>query len=388
MQSKRMNHTHRITLLAAALLGASGCALADLNVGVILSTSGPGASLGMPAENTIKLWPKEIGGQKVNLTILNDNSDTVEASKIANRLITENKVDVIVGPSLTPNSMAAVDVAGRNLTPIIALGGGGVIVEPQEGARKWAFKMPAPEALSVNLVLDHMVKNKVKNVGAIVVSTSYGEGFLKTLQALAPAKGITISAVEKYQASDVSVTSQMLKILATNPEAVYVLSFGTAAVLPQFELVNRGYKGLVYQTHGVANAKFLELGGKNVEGTYLAVAPVLVAEQLPDSNVTKKIGMEYAKRYEAQNGAGTRSLFGSTAWTALEWLQDAVPHALKKAKTGTPEFRAALRDSLEGMKEVVSPEGVFNMSATNHNGLDERAQVLIRVEGGTWKLVK
>ena len=157
MQSKRLNRTHRITLLAAALLGASGCALADLNVGVILSTSGPGASLGMPAENTIKLWPKEIGGQKVNLTILNDNSDTVEASKIANRLITENKVDVIVGPSLTPNSMAAVDVAGRNLTPIIALGGGGVIVEPQEGARNWAFKMPAPEALSVNLVLDHMV---------------------------------------------------------------------------------------------------------------------------------------------------------------------------------------------------------------------------------------
>jgi branched-chain amino acid transport system substrate-binding protein len=384
MQHKRFNRTHRITLLAAALLGASGFALADLNVGVILSTSGPGASLGMPAENTIKLWPKEIGGQKVNLAILNDNSDTVESSKIANRLITENKVDVIVGPSLTPNSMAAVDVAGRNLTPIIALGGGGVIVEPQEGARKWAFKMPAPEALSVNLVLDHMVKN----VGAIVVSTSYGEGFLKTLQALAPAKGITVSAVEKYQASDVSVTSQMLKILATNPDAVYVLSFGTAAVLPQFELVNRGYKGLVYQTHGVANAKYLELGGKNVEGTYLAVAPVLVAEQLPDSNVTKKIGVEYAKRYEAQNGAGSRSLFGSTAWTALEWLQDAVPRALKKAKPGTPEFRSALRDSLEGMKEVVSPEGVFNMSPTNHNGLDERAQVLIRVEGGTWKLVK
>jgi branched-chain amino acid transport system substrate-binding protein len=180
----------------------------------------------------------------------------------------------------------------------------------------------------------------------------------------------------------------MLKILATNPDAVYVLSFGTAAVLPQFELANRGYKGLVYQTHGVANAKYLELGGKNVEGTYLAVAPVLVAEQLPDSNVTKKIGVEYAKRYEAQNGAGSRSLFGSTAWTALEWLQDAVPRALKKAKPGTPEFRSALRDSLEGMKEVVSPEGVFNMSPTNHNGLDERAQVLIRVEGGTWKLVK
>jgi branched-chain amino acid transport system substrate-binding protein len=384
------NHLSRLnrTFIAAALTTLSASAMADLNVGVILSTSGPGASLGMPADSTIKLWPKEIAGQKVNLTVLNDNSDPTEASKTANRLITENKVDVIVGPSLTPNSLAALEVAGRNQTPIIALGGGNAIVEPQEGARKWAFKMPAPEALSVNLVLDHMAKNKVKNVGAIVIGTSYGEGFLKTLQTLAPSKGINVVGVEKYLASDASVTSQVLKVLATNPDAVFIMSFGTPAVLPQFELANRNYKGLVYQTHGVANAKYLELGGKSVEGTYLAVAPVLVAEQLPDSNVTKAIGVEYAKRFEAQNGAGSRSLFGSTAWTALEWLQDAVPRALKTAKPGTPEFRVALRDSLETMKEVVTPEGVFNMSPTNHNGIDERSQVLVRVEGRTWKLVK
>lgn len=376
------------TIISAALVAMSTAAMADLNVGVILSTSGPGASLGAPAESTIKLWPKEIAGQKVNLTILNDNSDPTEASKTANRLITENKVDVIVGPSLTPNSLAALEVAGRNQTPIIALGGGNAIVEPQEGPRKWAFKMPAPEALSVNLVLDHMSKNKVKNVGAIVIGTSYGEGFLKTLQTLAPAKNINVVGVEKYLASDASVTSQVLKVLATNPDAVFIMSFGTPAVLPQFELANRNYKGLVYQTHGVANAKYLELGGKSVEGTYLAVAPVLVAEQLPDANVTKAIGVEYAKRFESQNGAGSRSLFGSTAWTALEWLQDAVPRALKTAKPGTPEFRVALRDSLETMKEVVTPEGVFNMSPTNHNGIDERSQVLVRVEGRTWKLVK
>lgn len=373
-------------LLAIACL--AGQAHADLNVGVILSTSGPGASLGIPAENTVKLWPKEIAGQKLNVIILNDNSDSTEASKVAMRLVTDQKVDVIVGPSLTPNSVSALDVAGRNQTPIIALGGGGVIVEPQEGSRKWAFKMPAPEAHSVALVLDHMAKNKVKNVAAITISTAYGEGFLKTLRTMAPAKNINLVASEQYLASDVSVTSQIIKILATNPDAIYILSFGTPGVLPQFELTNRGYKGLVYQTHGVANGKFLELGGKNVEGAYLAVAPVIVAEQLPESNPTKKLGVEYVKRYEAQNGPGSRSLFGSTAWTALEWLQDAVPRALKKAKPGTPEFRTALRDSLEGMKDVVTPEGVFTMSPTNHNGIEASSQVLVRVEGGTWKLVK
>lgn len=388
---------HRISSLrtlsqtaVAAFIGLcfTAPASADLNIGVILSTTGPGASLGQPAENTVKLWPAEIAGQKVNLKFINDNTDPTEASKAATRLISEQKVDVIVGPSLTPNSVAAMDVAGRNQTPIIALGGGGAIVEPQEGPRKWAFKMPAPEVLSVNVVVDHMVKNKVKNAAAIAVATAYGEGFLKAFRTVAASRNINITAVEQYSAPDLSVASQMLKIMATNPDAVYILSFGTPGALPQIELAKRGYKGLVYQTHGVANAQYLKLGGKDVEGGYMAIAPVLVAEQLPDSHPTKKAGMDYVKRYETQHGPASRSLFGSTAWTALLWLEAAVPTALKKAKPGTPEFRVALRDALEGMKEVVTPEGVFNMTPTNHNGIDERAQVLVRVEGGTWKLVK
>jgi branched-chain amino acid transport system substrate-binding protein len=376
---------------AMALLlhfGVAAPARADLEIGVILSTTGPGASLGVPAENTVKLWPAEIAGQKVRLTLLNDNTDPTEASKAAHRLVTEQKVDIIVGPSLTPNSVAAVEVAGRAQTPIIALGGGGVIVEPQEGPRKWAFKMPAPEALSVNLVLDHMARNKVRNAAAVVVTTSYGEGFLKTFRNLAPSRNIDIVAVEQYNSADLSVTSQILKILLAKPEAVYIFSFGTPGALPQIELARRGYKGLVYQTHGVANSQYLKLGGKDIEGGYMAVAPVLVAEQLPDSHPTKKQGMEYVKRYEGQHGAGSRTLFGSTAWTALQWIEAAVPVALKKARPGTVEFRIALRDALEGMHEVVTPEGVFNMTPNNHNGIDERAQVLVRVEGNAWKLVK
>lgn len=375
------------TVLLGLALALPAAAHADLNIGVILSTTGPAASLGMPAENTVKLWPKEIAGQKVNLTFINDASDPTEASKAANRLISEQKVDVIVGPSLTPNSVAAMEVAGRNQTPIIALGGGGVIVEPQEGPRTWAFKMPAPEALSVNVVLDHMARNKVKRAAAIAVSTSYGESFLQNLRKLAPGREVELVATEHYSAADMSVTSQVLKILATNPDAVYILSFGTPGALPHMELAKRGYKGLIYQTHGVANAQFLKLGGKDVEGSYMAVAPVLVAEQLPETNPTRKAGVDYVRRYEGANGAGTRSLFGSTAWTALMWLEHAVPQAMKTAQPGTPAFRAALRDALEGMKDVVTPEGVFTMSKTNHNGLDQRAQVLVKVENGAWKLV-
>ncbi|MFZ6645916.1 ABC transporter substrate-binding protein [Undibacterium sp. TJN25] len=371
---------------AVALLAIP--AHADINIGVILSLTGPAASLGKPAENTIKLWPDQIAGQKVHLIVLNDNSDPTEAAKQASRLITEDKVDVIVGPSLTPPSIAAMEVAGRNATPIIALGGGNAIVEPQEGPRKWAFKMPAPEAISVQAVVDSMIAKKIKNVAVIAVTTSYGEGFLKAFNMQAPAKGLNITAVERIGAQDVSATSQILKVMSTNPDAVFIVSFGTPAATPHIELSKRGYKGMIYQTHGVANGDFLRIGGKEVDGAYLAVAPVLVAEQLPVSDPTKKQGVEYVSKYEAKYGAGTRSLFGSTAWTALNWLEATVPVALKKAKPQTPEFRQALRDALEGMKDVVSPEGVFTMSPANHNGLDARGQVMVKIEAGKWKLAQ
>ncbi|APR05853.1 ABC transporter substrate-binding protein [Thauera chlorobenzoica] len=383
--SPRAPRIRRTAALCLALLAPA--AWAELKVGVILSVTGPAASLGIPAENTIRLWPTEIGGEKVRLTFINDASDPTEASKAAARLVDEHQVDVIVGPSLTPNSVAAMEVAGRNGTPIIALGGGGVIIEPQEGPRKWAFKMPAPEALSVRTVLDHIERSQLKRVAAITVTTSYGEGFLQTLRSQAATRGIEIVASEHYNAADLSTTSQVLKVMAAKPDAVYILSFGTPAALPHMELVKRGYKGPIYQTHGVANAQFVKLGGQEVEGGLLAVAPVLVAEQLPAEHPTRREGMEYVSRYEGRHGEGTRSLFGSTAWTALRWLENTVPEALKAAHPGTPEFRSALRDALEGMKEVVTPEGVFSMSPGNHNGIDEHAQVLVQIENGRWKLV-
>ncbi len=375
------------SLMSIALALNAHSALAEIHVGVILSTTGPAASLGQPAENTIRLWPSEIGGEKLRLTVLNDASDPTQASKAAARLIKENGVDIIVGPSLTPNSVAAMEVAGRSQTPIIALGGGAVIVEPQEGPRKWAFKSVAPEALSVRTALDHMIENEVKRVAAITVTTSYGEGYLQTLRDQAQERGIELVASEQYNASDLTVTSQVLKVINARPDAVYILSFGTPATLPHMELNKRGYKGAIYQTAGVANSQFLKLGGRDLENSFLAVSPVLVGEQLPADHPSRDNAVDYLTRYEAKHGAGSRSLFGSMAWTALNWLEVAVPEALKSAEPGTPEFRTALRDALEKMTDVATPEGVYTMSRNNHNGINDDAQVLVKIENGAWKLV-
>jgi branched-chain amino acid transport system substrate-binding protein len=198
---------------------------------------------------------------------------------------------------------------------------------------------------------------------------------------------VKIVAVEKYAQTDQSTTAQVLKVMAANPDAVYIFSAGTPGALPHIELVKRGYKGLIYQTQGVANADFLRVGGRDLEGGLMTVAPVQVAEQLPDSNPVKKIGVDYVKRYEAKHGAASRSLFGATAWDAQRWLDAAIPVAMKKAKPGTPEFGLALRDAIEGLKEFVGAQGVFNLSDKDHNGVDSRSQVMVRIEGGQWKLV-
>ena len=373
---------------AAALAMAAGAARADVNVGVIVSLTGPAASLGIPADNTIKLWPTEIGGQKINVITLNDATDTTTAAKNATKLITEDKVDVIVGPSVTPTSLAVLDVAARAGVAVISLAGGGAIVEPQDGPRRWAFKMAPTETISINAVLGHMQRRKAATVATIGLATAYGEGFLKAIEKLAPAQGVRIVASEKYAQTDTSVTPQIVKLMAANPDAVYIFSSGTPGALPHVELVRRGYKGLIYQTQGVANADFLRVGGKELDGSFMTVAPVLVADQLPDSNPVKGPGVAYVKRYEAKHGAGSRSLFGATAWDAHLWLNAAIPAALKKGKPGTPEFRLALRDGLEGLREFVGAQGVFNLSDKDHNGVDDRSQVMVQVESGAWKLVK
>jgi branched-chain amino acid transport system substrate-binding protein len=374
-----------LAILAAAAAFATS-ARADVNIGVILSTTGAGGSLGIPEQNTVKLWPTDIAGQKINVIVLNDESDTTVAAKNASRLTTENKVDVIVGPSLTPTSLSALEIVAQSGTPMISLAGGGAIIEPPDGPRRWAFRMAPPESIAVGVVLEDMVAKKVKKVGVVALATSFGEGYTKTLERLAPTKGISVVGVEKYNQNDTSVTAQVLRLLSTQPDAVYIMSSGTPGALPQIELAQRGFKGPVYETQGVANADYLRIGGKSLEGGYMTVGPVLVAEQLPDSSILKKPALAFVERYESVYGPHSRSLFGASTWTAYEWLNYAVPIALRKAQPGTAQFRTALRDALETMKNVVTPEAVYTMSPTNHNGADQRSQVLVRIVGGTWKL--
>lgn len=373
-------------LIPALFAAATGSALAQIKVGVTVSATGPAASLGIPEKNTFPLLPKQIAGKTVEYIVLDDASDTTTATKNARKLITEDKVDVIVGSTVTPNSLAMIDVAAETETPMISMAASAAIVAPVDARRRWVFKTPQNDSHMSTAITSHMADAGIKKVAFIGFSDAYGEGWFREFAKLAELRKIEIIANERFARNDTSVTGQVLKIMSANPDAVLIAGSGTPAALPQKTLKERGYKGQIYQTHGVANNDFLRVCGKDCEGTFLPAGPLLVAEQLPDTNPVKKSAIAYKTAYEKAYGAGSVSTFGGHAWDTGVLLNAAVPEALKKAQPGTKEFRAALRDALENVKDVPASHGIFNMGPTDHLGLDQRSRVMVRIVDGKWKL--
>ena len=377
------------SLLAAALASAFAApALADINVGVVVSASGPAASLGIPEKNTIALLPATIAGEKVNYIVLDDASDTTAAVKNARKLVAEDKVDVIFGSTITPNSLAMIDVAAESETPMVSMAASARIVDPANPKVKWVFKTPQNDIQMSTAIVEHMLNAGVKRVAFIGFADAYGEGWYNEFSKIAELRKLTIVANERYNRADTSVTGQVLKVMAAKPDAVLIGGAGTPAALPEKALKERGYKGGLYQTHGVANNDFLRVCGKDCEGTFLPSGPMLVANQLPADNPVKKSALAYVTKYEAAYGKDSATAFGGYAWDAGLLLANAAPQALKKAKPGTPAFRAALRDALEGTRNLAGAHGVFNMGATDHLGLDQRARVMVEIKDGGWRLVK
>ncbi|WP_059410925.1 ABC transporter substrate-binding protein [Cupriavidus basilensis] len=375
----------RASLLAFAAALCAGTASAQVKVGVTVSATGPAASLGIPEKNTISLLPKEIAGKKIEYIVLDDASDTTTAVKNTRKLISEDKVDVVIGSTVTPNSLAMVDVAAENETPMITLAASARIIEPMDAKRAWVFKTPQNDSHMATAIAEHMTDHNVKTVAFIGFADAYGDSWAQEFAKVGEMRKIKVVANERFARTDTSVTGQVLKMMAANPDAVLIAGSGTPAALPAKALKERGWKGRIYQTHGVANADFLRVCAKDCEGTFLPAGPLLVAEQLPDGNPVKKPALAYKTAYEKAFG-GQVSTFGGHAWDAGLLLQRAIPEALKKGQPGTREFRKGLRDAMEQTRELPISHGIMNMTANDHLGLDQRARVMVLIADGKWKL--
>jgi branched-chain amino acid transport system substrate-binding protein len=371
-------------VLAAFVLGTTA-ASAQIKIGVTVSTTGPAASLGIPEKNTMTLLPSTIAGQKVEYIVLDDTSDTTTARKNVEKFVSEDKVDAIVGSSTTPATLAMTEVAARAQTPIVSLGAGLVIIQPMNDMKRWVFKTPYNDGIIADTMGRHMVKTGTKKVAYIAFNDAYGESWAKEFEAVAKKLDLEIVATEKYNRTDTSVTAQVLKVMAAKPDAVLVIGAGTPSVLPQATLVERGFKGKVYQTSGVINNEFLRVGGKAVEGTLLPGGPVIIVDQLPDSQPAKAPGLDYKNKYETAFGKDSLATFGANAWDAMLILQSAIPVALKKAgSAGTPEFRIALRDAIESVKALPTTHGLVTMTDQDHNGYALDAPAMITIRDGKW----
>ena len=374
-------------VLAGLALAASLSVQAQVKIGVIASATGPIAFVGIAQKNTVALLPKKMGGESVKYFFYDDASDPTQSVQLAKKLLSEDKIDALIGPSGSPNAMGVLQVMAEAKTPMLAPVGTTAVVLPMDAKKRWVFKTTQNDALIGEALVGEMVKTGVKTIGFIGYNDPYGESWYKTIGPMLQQAGIKMVANERYNRQDTSVAGQVAKLMAAKPDGVFVAGVAAGAALPQMQLVDAGYKGKIYQTHGAATPDFIKVGGKEVDGTIMAASLMLVLDEIPNSNPSKKMAEQYVNAYQKMYGS-VPATFGANVYDAGLLLAHAVPVALKKAKPGTPEFRAALRDALEATKNLVATQGVYNMTPADHSGFDERGRVLVTVKNGKFTLLK
>src|SRR3954465_9404023 len=370
-----------VALAALALPGSPVMAQSnEIVIGITVTTTGPAAALGIPERNALDFVAKEIAGVPLKVIVLDDGGDPTNATTNARRFVTESKADIIMGSSTTPPSIAVSNVANEAGIPHIGLAP--FPITPERA--KWSVTMPQPIPIMGKVLYEHMKTHNVKTVGFIGYSDSYGDLWVNDFKAQGVPMGMTLVTEERFARPDTSVAGQALKLVAANPDAILIGASGTAAGLPQTELRDRGYKGLIYQTHGAASMDFIRIAGKAAEGVLMASGPVMDPEDQPDSALTKKPGLALNTAYEAKYGPSSRSQFAGHSYDAFLVLERIIPVALKKAKPGTPEFREAIRKALLTEREIAASQGVYNFTETDRYGLDDRARIILTVKDGKY----
>jgi len=369
---------------AASFVLWQPAAHAQLKVGVVLSLTGPAASFTKSVRNAVDLFPKEIDGEPVELIIHDDRTNVVAATTIVRKYVSDDKVDVIVGPNVTPMCVAVGPIADESNTPMITPSP----VPNIEGKGKWVFNTSGAVPLFAKAVVEHMKRQNVKTLGMIGYSDTWGDQWAAALKEAGAPVGIELVSDQRFGRADTTVSGQVLQLIARKPDAVMVAASYAGAAVPQLALTQRGYQGLIYQTHGIDRADFMRAAGGSAEGIFFPMGPSGVAEQLPKDYPTHAQSLGFVKLYEAKYGVNSRTPSAANMYDAAELLRAAVPIAKKKAgKPGTPAFRAALRDAIEQLK-VVGAHAILAYTASNHEVTDKASVVMVTVRKGEWVLAK
>jgi branched-chain amino acid transport system substrate-binding protein len=373
-----------VAAMAAGLLGMSAAAQAQIRIGAILSISGPGAAMGVGYKAAFDFLPTEIGGQTVEYIIRDDATDANTGFTVAQKMISEDHIDALIGPSLTATDAAVAPLANQAHVPMIAM----APYEYDPAKQPYTFNDAQPLSLMVAVVFKHMQQHGVKDVGYIGFSDGWGDQVLAATNQSAQADDIKILADERYARTDTTAEAQALKLISVHPQAVMMGNSATPAALPVVALRHHGYRGNIYGNHGIVTPAFIKVGGAAVEGVIADTSPLVVYNQLPDGNIIKPVAAAFMAGYVRKYGAQSINPFAGYTYDASLLLQAAIPTALKASAPGTDAFRSALRDALENVHELVGVSGVYSMSPGNHNGQDARAAVLVEVKDGAWTAIQ
>jgi branched-chain amino acid transport system substrate-binding protein len=371
-----------VTSIVTLLVAAAAFAAEPLRIGALFSVTGPASFLGEPEKNTLEMLVKQanarggVGGRKLELVVYDTQGDVTKSVQLANKLIKNDRVSVIVGPSTTGESMAVIPLAEKEKIPLISCAAGIKITEP---VKKWVFKTPANDHVAVEKILIHAARSKQKNIAIITVSDGFGSSGREQLKAMAGKKGFRIVADEVYGPKDTDMTAQLTKIKSSRPDAIICWGTNPGPAIIARNVKQLGIKTPLYMSHGVASKKFIQLAGADAaEGIILPAGKLTVFDKLTKNDPQAKLLRDYDQAYRKEFGVEA-STFGGYAYDAFLLISN----ALKKG--GAP---AQLRDGLEQSRRVVSISGIFNMSPADHNGLDLSAFEMIRVTKGDWELVK
>lgn len=373
-----------LALLAALSAALPMAAAAQVRIGVISSVTGPLAAVGKPHENAASLLPRRVGDLTIDYIVVDDASDVAQTQALVKKLIATHRVDAIIGPTGSPNALAVIALVAEAGVPLLAPVDSAAVVLPMDEQKRWVFKPTPNDSLMVEALVAHMQKHGVRSVALMAFDDAYGERWIAEFSGLAQKAGLRVAALERFRA-DAPVDAATARLIAARTDAVLIAGTGISALAPHTTLVDQGYKGAIYHTHGATSAEFIRRGDKKAAGALMAGSPMRVINELADGNPSKALARAYITAYERRHG-GRAVTFGANVYDAGRLLHHAIAQVAPRAKPGTPEFRAALRDALERTRELAGTQGIFNMSPADHSGLDKRSRVMMTIRDHGWKL--
>ena len=365
------------------LFAANGWASDVIKIGAIFSASGPASFLGTPEKNTAQMLVEQINsqggviGKKIELIIYDDETDVNKCVLAANKLLKKDRVVAVIGPTTSGNTLAIVNRFERARVPLVSCAAAEKIVKP---VKKWVFKTPQSDRHAVTKILNHAKGKGYKKIAILTVSNGFGQAGRAVLKKLIPAMGFSLVADEIYGPKDTDMTSQLIKIKSKAPDAIICWGTNPGPAVVARNRVQLGITTPLYMSHGVASKKFIELAGSASEGIMLPAGRLIVANQISDSNPQKPVLKAYKQNYESKFHSPV-STFGGHVWDALQL----VIKAIKMGKSARP---ADIRNNLEKITGFVGTGGIFNFSATDHNGLNEDAFEMVMIHNGDWKIIK